>query len=173
MSSKRNEGLILIRIFSIGHDYRKSQAVTGCRAFLIKWTYVLIARWLILLSGMRTSRKVVDFDYTPFLGPGYKETQIPPKHLSTIVSNHSSWLDVPILISHFKAAFASKKNFRKIPIFGLIVQALGCIFISRGASQEKRDKIVQQIGERQQEIEHLGNFPPICVFPEGGTSNGQ
>ena len=149
LSSKRNVGFILHRIFSIGHDYKKSQAVTGCRAFLIKWTYVLVARWLILLSGMRTSRKVVDFDYTPFLGPGYKETQIPPKYLSTIVSNHASWLDVPILISHFKAAFASKKNFRKIPIFGLIVQALGCIFISRGASQEKRDKIVQQIGERQ------------------------
>jgi len=31
---------------------------------------------------------------------------------------------------------------------------------------------VEQIGERQQEIEHLGNFPPICIFPEGGTSNG-
>jgi 1-acyl-sn-glycerol-3-phosphate acyltransferase len=103
----------------------------------------------MLMAGMRTTRKFVDFDYTPFLGPNYKESCIPPKHVSTIVSNHSSWLDVPILISHFKAAFASKKTFRKVPIFGLIVQALGCIFISRGASIEKRNKIVEQIGERQ------------------------
>lgn len=105
---------------------------------------------------MRTVRKKVDFDYTPFLGPNYKETQVPPKHISTIISNHSSWLDVPILISHFRAAFASKKTFRKVPIFGLLIDALGCIFISRGASIEKRNKIVEQIGERQQIIEHLG-----------------
>lgn len=100
----------------------------------MQWTYVLVSRWLILLAGMRTYRKKVDFDYTPFLGPGYRDTQNEPKHISTIVSNHSSWLDIPILMSHFKTAFASKKSFRKVPMFGLIVQALGCIFISRGAS---------------------------------------
>lgn len=126
----------------------------------------------MLFAAMRTCRKRVEFDYTPYLGPNYKDTCIRPKHLSTFVSNHSSWLDVPILISHFRTAFASKKTFRKVPVFGLIVQALGCIFISRGASLEKRNKIVEQIGERQQIIEHLGEYPPICIFPEGGTSNG-
>jgi 1-acyl-sn-glycerol-3-phosphate acyltransferase len=110
---------------------------------LIKWVYVLVSKWLILMAAMHTVRKRVDFDYSPYLGPNYKETARPPQHLSTLVSNHSGWLDVPILISHFKAAFASKKTFRKVPIFGLIVEALGCIFISRGASQEKRNKIVE------------------------------
>lgn len=124
------------------------------------------------MGGMRTVRKKVDFDYSPYLGPDYKETQVPPNYISTIVSNHSSWLDVPILISHFQAAFVAKKTLRKIPIFGLIVQALGCIFVSRDASNENRNKQVQQIGERQQLIEHLGEYPPICIFAEGGTTNG-
>jgi 1-acyl-sn-glycerol-3-phosphate acyltransferase len=101
------------------------------------------------MGGMRTVKKQIDFDYTPFLGPDYKETQIIPKKVSTIISNHSSWLDVPILISNFRAAFASKKSFRKVPVFGIIVEALGCIFISRGASIDKKNKVVEQIGERQ------------------------
>lgn len=135
------------RIFSIGHDYRNP--AKGCRAFLITQTYKIISRLLMFLAGMITFRKRVDFDYTPYLGPNYMETTKTPKHVSTIVSNHASWLDVPILIWHFRAAFASKKTFRKLPIFGLIVQALGCIFISRGATVEKRNKVVEQIGERQ------------------------
>ena len=97
---------------------------------------------------MRTTRKCVDFDYSTFLGPNYKETTMKPKYLSTYVSNHASWLDVPILISHLRPAFASKKTFKTVPIFGIIVQSLGCLFISRGASAEKRDQIVEQIGER-------------------------
>jgi lysophosphatidylcholine acyltransferase / lyso-PAF acetyltransferase len=110
---------------------------------MIQFTYTWVSRGLNFFGGMRTSRTVIDYDYTSFLGPNYKETQVEPKHLSTLISNHSSWLDVSILISHFRAAFASKKTFRNIPVFGLLVQALGCIFISRGASLEKRNKIVE------------------------------
>ncbi len=129
------------RIFTIGHNFR--EPVKDCRKALVTFVYKLVSRILILMAGMRTVRKTVDYDYTPFLGPNYKETQIAPKHISTILSNHSSWLDVPIIISHFGAAFASKKTFRKVPVFGLLVEALGCIFISRGASLEKRNKIIE------------------------------
>jgi 1-acyl-sn-glycerol-3-phosphate acyltransferase len=79
---------------------------------------------------------------------------------------------VPILIAQLRTAFASKRNFRDFPIFGILVKALGCLFISRGASADKRDQIVEQIGERQQTVELTGKYPPICIFPEGGTSNG-
>jgi hypothetical protein len=103
----------------------------------------------MFFGGMRTKRISMDYDYSPFLGPNYQDTCVPPKYVSTYVSNHSSWLDVPILISHFRPAFASKKTFRSVPIFGILVEALGCIFISRGATLEKRNKIVEQIGERQ------------------------
>lgn len=163
----------MFRVLTIGHSFEHNQPLKGFRAKMIQVAYICVARGINFFAAMRTQRKIVDYDYTSFLGPNYLDTQIEPKHVSTYVSNHSAWLDVSILISHFSVAFASKKTFKKFPIFGLIVQALGCIFISRGASQEKRDKIVKQIGERQQIIEHLGEYPPICIFGEGGTSNGK
>jgi 1-acyl-sn-glycerol-3-phosphate acyltransferase len=92
---------------------------------------------------MRTTKKTVNYDYSAFLGPNYKETTKPPRYLSTYVSNHASWLDVPIIISHLRPAFASKKTFKTVPVFGILVQALGCLFISRGASAEKREQIVE------------------------------
>lgn len=110
--------------------------------------YKIFSLLILFFGGMRSSRRKVDFDYSAYLGPNYKETTSAPKYLSTYVSNHTSWLDVPILIANLKSAFASKKTFKKTPIFGIIVQSLGCLFISRGASPDKREKIVQQIGER-------------------------
>jgi lysophosphatidylcholine acyltransferase/lyso-PAF acetyltransferase len=55
---------------------------------------------------------------------------------------------------------------------GIISQAMGCIFIKRAASADVKDNVVIQIAERQAIIEERGEFPPICIFPEGGTSNG-
>jgi lysophosphatidylcholine acyltransferase/lyso-PAF acetyltransferase len=46
------------------------------------------------------------------------------------------------------------------------------LFISRGASTEKKDLIVEQIGERQQNVELLGRYPAMTIFAEGSTSNG-
>jgi hypothetical protein len=97
---------------------------------------------LNFFGAMRTKKIKVDFDYSAYLGSNYRETTQEPKYISTYVTNQSSWLDVPILISNFKPAFASKATYRKFPIFGIIVEALGCIFISRGASLEERDNIV-------------------------------
>ena len=139
----------IYRIFTIGHSFTDDTPMRGCRQTLISFIYKLISKLLCFFGGMRTTRKQVDYDYTAFLGPNYQKTSIPPEYLSTYVSNHASWLDVPILISHFRPAFASKKSFKTVPIFGIIVQALGCLFISRGASPEKREQIVEQIGERQ------------------------
>lgn len=70
-------------------------------------------------------------------------------------------------------SFASKKSLRSKPIIGMLTEALQCIFISRGASEEERQRNIQQIQERQTRIESGENFPPLCIFPEGGTSNSR
>lgn len=122
--------------------------MTGCRKHVINFMYKLFCMLILFFGGMRTTKKKIDFDYSAYLGPNYKEATTAPKYLSTYVSNHTSWMDVPVLIANLKCAFASKKTFKKTPIFGIIVKSLGCLFISRGASPDKREKIVQQIGER-------------------------
>ena len=46
------------------------------------------------------------------------------------------------------------------------------IFISREASHDVLNQVVQQINDRQTEIEEHGEYPRFLIFPEGGTSNG-
>jgi hypothetical protein len=46
------------------------------------------------LNGVSSSKMVdVDVDYSKFLGKDYMKTQKLPTKASTIVSNHTSWLD--------------------------------------------------------------------------------
>lgn len=122
--------------------------------------------------SMYSSRKKVDFDYSEYLGPNYKESTPLPKKVSTLVCNHSTWVDTTMLFQYFRHSFVSKKSVINAPVMGIVGQAMGCVFIPRGASQEIRDGIVLQIGERQRQVEENGEYPPFVIFPEGGTSNG-
>jgi 1-acyl-sn-glycerol-3-phosphate acyltransferase len=43
-----------------------------------------------------------------------------------------------LLTTRFKPGFAAKKSLRKAPVVGLAGICANCIFISRGATEEKR-----------------------------------
>ena len=88
------------------------------------------------------------------------------------MSNHVSWTDIIVFLNINQPAFAAKRDLKDIPVFGLLCQALGCIFIAREGSQDTRNQVIDDIRERQDLIEREGIYPPIIVFPEGGTSNG-
>ena len=93
---------------------------------------------------------------------------------STIVCNHIGWIEVMGLItSPLHPGFTPKDDFMNTPLLGTCCRGLQSLFIARGASQEKRDKVVEQIAERQEAIE-VGMMPfnPICIFAEGTTTNG-
>jgi len=79
----------------------------------------------------------MDFDYSYYLGNDYKETQKLPKHVSTLVCNHSSWFDPLALYPYFNCGFAVKKEIKHVPIAGIIAITLGSIFISRGGTPEE------------------------------------
>lgn len=65
--------------------------------------------FLVLFTGMSTSTKSLpNIDYTYFLGPDYKKEDM-PKRVSTIVGNHISWMDIIIVLIHYRPiAFAAK-----------------------------------------------------------------
>jgi len=49
----------------------------------------------------------------------------PVHHISTLVSNHTSWADIIVLLaSRFTPAFAAKKSLRKVPVFGVFCYAI-------------------------------------------------
>lgn len=88
-----------------------------------------------------------------------------PKPPFLHVSNHLSYLDVPVYSALLKTTFISKDEVRHWPVIGMIARALGIVFIDR---RNKSDihrvnrEISEQINENQ----------GILFFPEGTTSPG-
>ena len=62
-----------IFILSFGHDYSKGPMKKGCRKSCIKFFYICTTTFYAFLTGMFSSKKSIDFDYSYYLGPNYKE----------------------------------------------------------------------------------------------------
>jgi 1-acyl-sn-glycerol-3-phosphate acyltransferase len=81
-----------------------------------------------------------------------------------LLSNHISWLDIPVLGAVRPLRFLSKSEVRRWPLIGWMSEKIGTLFIERGGNQSAR--INAQIGEAIQ------SGHAVVVFPEGTTSNG-
>jgi len=80
------------------------------------------------------------------------------------VSNHCSWLDIPVLMAQMDTRFVSKAELARWPLFGLFARLGGTIFVSR-----KRACTAQ---EAQTMAESLRAGHGLVLFPEGTTSDG-
>ena len=49
--------------------------------------------------------------------------------------------------------------------------AVGCLFIDR-SNKEQKVSMMSQISEMQKACEKK-EFPPLIIYPEGGTTNGK
>ena len=82
-----------------------------------------------------------------------------------LVSNHVSWLDIPLIGAQRDVYFLSKAEVRDWPLIGRLAVAAGTLFIRRGAG-ESRQKAKELAG-------HLEAGRTVLVFPEGTTSDGR
>lgn len=81
-----------------------------------------------------------------------------------LVSNHVSWLDIPVLAAQADLYFLSKAEVRGWPLIGALAAAAGTLFIRRGGGESK---------QKAEEIAaHLRAGRNILVFPEGTTTDG-
>jgi 1-acyl-sn-glycerol-3-phosphate acyltransferase len=80
------------------------------------------------------------------------------------VSNHCSWLDIPVLMAQVDTRFVSKAELAHWPLFGLFARLGGTIFVSR--------KRAGTIDEAQAMAESLRAGHGLVLFPEGTTSDG-
>lgn len=89
----------------------------------------------------------------------------PPSPPFLVVSNHLSYMDIPIYSSVIKTTFVSKKEVRHWPLIGFMAHTLGIIFIDR---KRKRDvtRVNREISEQ------LNRYQGVVLFPEGMTSPG-
>jgi 1-acyl-sn-glycerol-3-phosphate acyltransferase len=87
-----------------------------------------------------------------------------PQAPALLVSNHVSWLDIPVLGSLTHSNFLSKDEVRRWPVIGWLSAACGTMFIRRGAGEA--GTISQQIAA------HLESDGLLTLFPEGTTTDG-
>lgn len=74
----------------MGHDFNKGPLEKGWRKRLISFLYRRTANIWMFVSGVSTEYEEVDFDYSEYLGPNYKDLYDPNIKTSTIISNHVS-----------------------------------------------------------------------------------
>jgi len=76
-----------------------------------------------------------------------------------VVSNHISWLDIPVIFSLKPITFISASDVKTWPIIGMLAKISGAIFVDRNRIQAMNHHFKNQ-------------KQSICIFPEGITSNG-
>lgn len=59
------------RILTIGHDFSRGPLEAGCRKSIIGFLLNVGAYIFMFLCGIFSSHKIIDFDYSEYLGPEY------------------------------------------------------------------------------------------------------
>lgn len=80
------------------------------------------------------------------------------------VSNHVSYLDVPVLASQIFGQFIAKKEVESWPLFGYLAKLQNTVFIDRSGAQVDQD--YKNVGEQ------LNSHKNLILFPEGTSSDG-
>lgn len=81
------------------------------------------------------------------------------------VSNHISWLDIPVLGSIVETDFIAKAEVVKWPVIGPLSRRTGTLFVDR----EERRRVHQQADAI---ANRLAQGHSLVLFPEGTTSDG-
>jgi 1-acyl-sn-glycerol-3-phosphate acyltransferase len=83
-----------------------------------------------------------------------------------VVSNHISWLDIPVIFSLKPVTFVSTSDVKTWPIIGMLARISGAIFIDRN----RKSSLLEVI--QAMNLHFKNKKQSICIFPEGITSNG-
>lgn len=114
--------------------------------------------------------KVKDI-YTKYMGESYNPIEVKDK-FTTIISNHSSWFDIFYLMSKTAPSFIAKDSIKSMPLIGTIAVTLRGLLIDRKSKDSKKET-KKKIAERQMAIVEGKEYFPLCLFPEGTTTNGR
>lgn len=139
-------------------------------ASFVLWSLLLVPPQVVLMLFHRGKYAY----YIPFLWENgvrmifqirYSVEGIPLRgHQVFYMSNHLSYLDVPLLGSILKASFVAKSEVEKWPMFGFLSKLQQTEFIER-----KRTSITRETGKL---AEKIANGRSLILFPEGTSTSG-
>ncbi|MCX6554066.1 MAG: lysophospholipid acyltransferase family protein [Candidatus Aminicenantes bacterium] len=138
--------LFLLAYFSLGFLGRRQG-----QAKFLDWTTRTWARLLIGIAGGRV--EVSGLENLP-AGGGV-----------LFIANHQGAFDIPLLLGYVPGlkGFISKKENSRLPIVGIWMKLLGCIFLDRKDPRQSARAIARG-------IEDLRAGRSLVVFPEGTRS---
>lgn len=82
-----------------------------------------------------------------------------------LISNHSSWLDIPVLTSVLPVIFIAKSEIARWPLFGLFAKLQRSVFVDR-AKRQATGEVNREIAAR------LSSGDPVVLFGEGTAGDG-
>ena len=137
---------------------------------LIFWTLLLLPfQILLLVTGLPLSRSLPMAYHKGCLRIlGITVTlrgRAPSGKGILYISNHSSYLDIPILGALIRGSFVSKAEVAAWPVFGLLSKLQGTVFVDRMAIRKtahQRDSLLFQLKKGKN----------LILFPEGTSSDG-
>ncbi|CAM3467439.1 lysophospholipid acyltransferase family protein [Polaromonas hydrogenivorans] len=83
-----------------------------------------------------------------------------------LVSNHISWLDIPVMHAARHCCFVSKSDVKDWPLIGTLATAAGTLYIERSSRRDALRMVhLMQEALKANEV--------LAVFPEGTTGDGR
>ena len=139
---------------SIGHNFKKGP-LTGKRKKCHFCCNNAIGTFMSYMFVCLKHKKKVhsEVSYVEYLGNSKisengNENEKKKINTSTIVSNHSSWIDNGVLTKHLHCSFAASAEIENFPFVGTITSSTGALYIPRFGSKEDKSKVFDIIKER-------------------------
>ena len=137
--------------------------------FVFLTIFLIFLKTLLQFVSKRISQKIVQIFHKLLLWLINVNVEIEgksnPGNVPTLyVSNHLSYLDIPVLGSKINGRFIAKNEISNWPIMGYLSKIGNTIFINRNLSFLKRNKSII--------YDFISKGNSIILFPEGTTSDG-
>jgi len=134
-----------------------------------------ITRWtklVLQLNGIKINKVKLNYEdvYRKYLGEDYEFN--PDEKYSLIISNHTGFYDIIMNMALHSCGFLSKEETKDIFLVGTISKGINCLFVKR-ESKEDRERIFVELEKRQKDFYEGRILSPLCLFPEGTTTNGK
>ena len=139
---------------------------------ILSKTISLWTTWVLRLNGIKVKKVRLNYEdiYRKYLGPDYDFN--PNENYSLIISNHTGFYDIIMNMALHSCGFLAKEETKNYFMVGTISKGLNCLFVKR-ENKEDRERIFNELEQRQKDFYDGKILSPLCLFPEGTTTNGK